>query len=159
MRLMIGALALCLSGACAQAGDFGPLNAVNETFNRAAKSFGADARMLLVTCSDAKKACQYSISGNMTGIAKAEDGSKGKTGTIAIFYGKNSGAQDFVVALGVSMAAWSPKADKAERGLALSSLVDAVSGDSPKEIVLDGTKYRLVSIKDEGLVVLTMNRV
>lgn len=159
MRFAIGALALCLSGALAHAGDFGPLSSVNEPFNRAAKAFGADARMLLVTCSDAKKACQYSISGNMTGIAKAEDGSKGKTGTIAIFYGKGSGAQDFVVALGVSMAAWSPKADKAERGLALSNLVDAVTSGDPREVVLDGTKYRLVSIKSEGLVVLTMNRV
>ncbi|GJE46221.1 hypothetical protein AEGHOMDF_5421 [Methylobacterium soli] len=115
--------------------------------------------MLLVTCSDQQGACQYSISGKMMGIAKTEDGSKGKAGTVAIFYGKDSAALDFVLALGVSMAAWSPKADKAERGLALSSLVEAVTKESPKEIILDGTKYRLVSIKGEGLVVLTMNRI
>jgi hypothetical protein len=157
LRAGIGA-ALMVSSPAMAADGFGRIESVPVAFNGTAKAFNAPMRMVVTSCEPAEtKSCTFGLSGEMAAIATLQKGTR-NADTVTILYGANSDAQQFLVAIGVAMATWSPAADVEERGLALTTLTNAVKEKATREVTLEGVRYTMTTKTDAGFVFLKMSR-
>jgi hypothetical protein len=143
-------LALILLSAPAAAAPSFKADGFANAFNDAARSLDIDTRFALQQCTSVERdACTYQTSPHVAAIVTKR--APGMT-AILIWDGDKASFPDWIAAMGVTMAVFSPSVDKDQRAVAMKTMLAGFKGKKKHgEALLDGEKYALQVVPGAGL--------
>lgn len=126
---------------------------VHKAFNSAARKLKTKQRMVLTECSgDDVRICNYTVTGKLGLMAWSQKQNRAKLDSIMLIYVKGSNALDMFIAMGILMTVYSPDTDKSERGVAITTLAEAIEKNAgERSTVLNGVSYSVSNLGRMGL--------
>lgn len=152
MRSIAGAFLACALPIGAIAGDLGPIDKTHVAFNRAAQAMDTDVRAVLKNCSaDKARVCSMSVSGNLGALASSSVENHSRARDFTLLFAKNSDPIIFAQSIIIAMVAWSPSADKAERGQAFKVLTSGLKDKKVSQVRLGNVSYKIMPLELAGI--------